>query len=59
VQDVAQAVNIYHIGAANAESRELASMAVDACSRLTRAIAALKKSERSEETVNLCRMPER
>jgi uncharacterized protein Yka (UPF0111/DUF47 family) len=43
VQDVAQAVGIYHIHEANAESRELASMAVDACSRLTRAIAALKK----------------
>ncbi len=54
VQDVAQAVNIYHIGAANAESRELASMAADACSRLTRAIAALKEKERSEVSVNLC-----
>jgi uncharacterized protein Yka (UPF0111/DUF47 family) len=54
VQDVAQAVSIYHITEANAESRELASMTVDACSRLTRAIAALKENERSEETVNLC-----
>ncbi|KFB75091.1 MAG: DUF47 family protein [Candidatus Accumulibacter phosphatis] len=54
VQDVAQAVNIYHIGTSNAESRELASMAVDACSRLTRAIAALKEQGRSEVSVNLC-----
>jgi hypothetical protein len=49
VQDVAQAVGIYNITEVNAESRELASMAVEACSRLTRAIAALKERERSED----------
>lgn len=54
VQDVAQAVGIYHIAAATAESRELASMAVESCSRLTRAIGVLKNNERSDETVNLC-----
>ena len=54
VQDVAQAVGIYNITEVNAESRELASMAVEACSRLTRAIAALKEKERSDTTVNLC-----
>jgi uncharacterized protein Yka (UPF0111/DUF47 family) len=50
VQDVAQAVGIYNITEVNAESRELASMAVEACSRLTRAIAALKEKERSDTT---------
>ncbi|HNN84035.1 MAG TPA: DUF47 domain-containing protein, partial [Accumulibacter sp.] len=33
---------------------ELASMTVDACTRLTRAIASLKERERNQETVNLC-----
>ena len=54
VQDVAQAASIYNITEANRESHELASMTVDACMRLTRAIAALKERERSQETVNLC-----
>ncbi len=54
VQDVAQAVSIYNISESNTESHELASMTVDACMRLTRAIASLKERERSQETVNLC-----
>jgi predicted phosphate transport protein (TIGR00153 family) len=54
VQDVAQSVDIYHVTEATAASRALASMAVDACTRLNRAINSLKDKERSEETVNLC-----
>jgi predicted phosphate transport protein (TIGR00153 family) len=54
VQDVAQSVAIYNVSDATAASRELASMAVDACTRLNRAIGSLKDKERSEETVNLC-----
>jgi uncharacterized protein Yka (UPF0111/DUF47 family) len=54
VQDVAQAASIYNVTEANVESHELASMTVDACTRLTRAIASLKERERSQETVNLC-----
>lgn len=59
VQDVAQAVNIYNVHETSDESRELASMTVDACTRLTRAIASLKEKERSENTVNLCSEIER
>jgi len=54
VQDVAQAVSIYNVTEASKESHELASMTVDACSRLTRAIASLKERQRNQETVNLC-----
>ena len=53
-QDVAQSVAIYDVSEATPASRELASMAVDACTRLDRAIKSLKDKERSEETVNLC-----
>ncbi|MBL8398170.1 MAG: DUF47 family protein [Candidatus Accumulibacter sp.] len=54
IQDVAQAVSIYHITEVPSESRVLAAMAVDACLRLSRAITALKDKERSSETVDLC-----
>lgn len=54
VQDVAQAASIYNITEASSQSRELAAMTVDACTRLTRAIASLKERARSQETVNLC-----
>jgi len=54
VQDVAHAVSMYNISEATRESSELASMTVDACTRLTRAIASLKERERSQDTVNLC-----
>lgn len=54
VQDVAQAVSMYNITESNSESHALASMTVDACTRLTRAITSLKDRERSQETVNLC-----
>ena len=54
VQDVAQAASIYNITEASSQSRELAAMTVDACARLTRAIASLKERARSQETVDLC-----
>ncbi|MBE2257598.1 MAG: DUF47 family protein [Candidatus Accumulibacter sp.] len=54
VQDVAQAVGMYSIPEATVASRELAAMAVDACTRLNRAINSLKDKERSQETVTLC-----
>ncbi len=59
VQDVAQAVAIYNVEQATSESRELALRAVEACLRLSRAIASLKEKERSDETVNLCAEIER
>ncbi len=54
IQDVAQAVSIYHITSVPAEARALSAMAVDACLRLSRAITALKDQARSAETVELC-----
>jgi uncharacterized protein Yka (UPF0111/DUF47 family) len=52
VQDVAQSVSTYHISESTSASRELAAMAVDATTRLNRAISSLKDKERSAETVN-------
>lgn len=54
VQDVAHALTMYNVTEATPAARELASMAVDSCMRLNRAIGALKEKERSEETMNLC-----
>ena len=45
---------MYSIPEATVASRELAAMAVDACTRLNRAINSLKDKERSQETVTLC-----
>ena len=59
VQDVAMAVSSYNIAESSKASHELAAMTVDACSRLARAIASLKDSSRSQETMTLCQDIER
>ncbi|MCM8612228.1 DUF47 family protein [Accumulibacter sp.] len=59
VQDVAMVVSDYGIAEASRASHELAAMTVDACSRLTRALASLNESSRSQETMKLCEEIER
>ena len=55
LQDVANAVGMYHIEDSTPESRELAALAADACLRLNRAVIALEDKERVPEAINLCR----
>jgi predicted phosphate transport protein (TIGR00153 family) len=55
LQDVANAVGMYHIEDSTPESRELAALAADACLRLNRAVIALEDKERVQEAINLCR----
>ncbi|MCM8596823.1 DUF47 domain-containing protein [Accumulibacter sp.] len=59
IQDVAMAVSDYNITESTRASHELAAMAVEACSRLTRAMAALNKDSHSPETMSLCEEIER
>jgi predicted phosphate transport protein (TIGR00153 family) len=55
LQDVANAVGMYHIKDSTPESRELASLSSDACMRLNRAVIALADKKRTRETVDLCK----
>ena len=55
LQDVANAVSMYHIETSTPEARELASLASDACMRLNRAVISLADKKRSQETIDLCR----
>lgn len=55
LQDVANAVGMYHIEDSTPEARELAALAADACLRLNRAVIALEDKERAPEAINLCR----
>lgn len=55
LQDVANAVGMYHIQDSTSESRELASLSSDACMRLNRAVIALADKKRTKETVDLCK----
>jgi predicted phosphate transport protein (TIGR00153 family) len=55
LQDVANAVGMYHIDDSTPESRELAALAADACLRLNRVIITLGDKERARESINLCR----
>jgi predicted phosphate transport protein (TIGR00153 family) len=55
LQDVANAVLMYHITLSTAEARELAALAADACTRLNLAVMSLPHKNRNEETVNLCK----
>lgn len=55
LQDVANAVGMYNIKESTAESREMASLAADACMRLNRAVIALPEKERKLETTELCK----
>lgn len=54
LQDVANAVGMYHIKESTIESRELASLSADACLRLSRAVMALSDKERGKEVMSLC-----
>lgn len=55
LQDVANAVGMYHIHDSTTESRELASLSSDACMRLNRAVIALADKKRTKETIDLCK----
>jgi predicted phosphate transport protein (TIGR00153 family) len=55
LQDVANAIGMYSIKDSTVESREMASLASDACLLLNRAVMALGDSKRSQETMNLCK----
>lgn len=55
LQDVANAVGMYHIEDSTPESRELAALSADACLRLNRAVIALGDKTRTKEAINLCR----
>lgn len=55
LQDVANAVGMYHIKDSTPESRELAALAADACLRLNRAVTSLSDKERAKDAINLCR----
>lgn len=55
LQDVANAVGMYHIKDSTPEARELAALAADACLRLNRAVLTLSEKERVKEAIGLCR----
>ena len=55
LQDVANAVAMYHISDSTPEAREMASLSSDACMRLNRAVIALADKKRTKETIDLCK----
>jgi uncharacterized protein len=55
LQHVANAVGMYNIKESTPESREMASLAADACMRLNRAVMALPNKAARDATVNLCK----
>lgn len=55
LQDVANAVGMYHITDATPEARELASLGADACQRLNRAVIALSDKDRRKDALAYCR----
>ena len=55
LQDVANAVGMYNITGSTVEAREMASLGVEACVRLNRAVMALPDKKRNDETVGLCK----
>lgn len=55
LQDVANAVGMYHIKESTVEAREMAALGADACMRLNRAVMALPDKKRNVETVGLCK----
>lgn len=54
LQDVANAVGMYHIKDSTPEARELASLGADACQRLNRAVIALSDKERRKDAMGFC-----
>ena len=55
LQGVANAVGMYNITGSTVEAREMASLGVEACVRLNRAVMALPDKKRNDETVGLCK----
>lgn len=55
LQDVANAVGMYHITDSTPEVRELASLGADACQRLNRAVIALSDKDRRKDALAYCR----
>lgn len=54
LQDVANAVGMYHIKDSTPEARELASLGADACQRLNRAVIALSDKDRRKDATAFC-----
>lgn len=54
LQDVANAVGMYHIKDSTPEARELASLGADACQRLNRAVIALSDKDRRKDAMVFC-----
>ena len=54
LQDVANAVGMYHIKDATPEAREMAALGADACQRLNRAVIALSDKDRRKDAVGYC-----
>lgn len=59
LQHVANAIASYSIGEATAEARAMASLGADACMHLNRAVVALAKPARDQQTMDLCRKIDR
>lgn len=54
LQDVANAVGMYHIADSTPEAREMASLGADACQRLNRAVIALSDKDRRKDALTFC-----
>lgn len=54
LQDVANAVGMYHIVDSTPEAREMASLGADACQRLNRAVVALSDKDRRKDALAFC-----
>jgi predicted phosphate transport protein (TIGR00153 family) len=54
LQDVANAVGMYHIKDSTPEAREMASLGADACQRLNRAVIALSDKDRRKDALTFC-----
>jgi predicted phosphate transport protein (TIGR00153 family) len=55
LQDVANAVGMYHLTDSTPEARELAALGSDACLRLNRAVITLADKTHAKDAINLCR----
>lgn len=54
LQDVANAVGMYHITDSTPEAREMASLGADACQRLNRAVIAISDKNRRKDALAYC-----
>jgi uncharacterized protein len=54
LEDVANAVGMYHITDSTPEAREMAALGADACQRLNRAVVALSDKDRRKDAVAYC-----